>query len=116
MVSTRNMYDIIRKTFRVLAKGPLYIIGLVALMLIDISLSTSLCISLCSYSVTNSIPIFFIVATILFIIQFMLLRSVPGRTSGRRFQFSSLMSQYSTRHVVMLFQLVLAAFIGVILL
>jgi hypothetical protein len=45
----------------------------------------------------------------------MLIRSMPGRTSARRFQFSSL-SQYSTRHVVMLFQLILAAFIGSILL
>ncbi len=46
----------------------------------------------------------------------MLIRSIPKRTSARKFQFSSLRSQYSTRHIVMLFQLVIAGVMGVILL
>jgi len=110
------MFNVMRKTVHVLAKSPLYLIGLMAIMLIDTSLSTSLCISLCLYTVTSSIPIFLILATVFFIIQIMLIRNVFGRTSGKSFKSSILMSRYLTSNVVILFQVVLAALIGVILL
>ncbi len=104
------MYDIIRKTAITITKSPLYLIGMMAIMLIDTSLSTSFCISVCSYSLASAVPIFLVVAAISFVIQYFIIRKLPGRTNA-----TTNLKRNWNRHSIILFQIILAALIGVIL-
>jgi hypothetical protein len=104
------MQDIIHKAVNIITKGQLYLIGMMVLMLIDTSLSSSYCINACSYSLASFIPIFFVVAAISFIIQYLLIRKLPvRRNAGTNVKWKW------NRHSIILFQLILSALIGVIL-
>jgi hypothetical protein len=101
------MHDIIHKNANIITKDPLFLIGMMIIMLIDTSLSSSFCINACSYSLASVIPIFFVVAAISFAIQYFLIRKLPVKTNSTK--------QNWNRHAIILFQLILAALIGAIL-
>jgi len=106
------MHEIIHKTANIITKGPLYLIGIMVLMLIDTSLSTSFCINVCSYPLASTIPIFLTITSISFIIQYFIIRKLSARTNTR----TDLKWKWKwNHHAIMLFQLILAALIGVIL-
>ena len=106
------MYETIRKSAIIITKGPLYLIGMMIIMLIDISLSTSFCISVCSYSLASAVPIFLVVAAISFVIQYFIIRKLPVRTNAAT---NLKRNRNRNRHAIILFQLILTALIGVIL-
>lgn len=108
-----DMYNVIRKTAVIITKGPLYLIGMMIIMLIDTSLSTSFCISLCSYSLASAVPIFLAVAAISFVIQYVIIRKLPVRTNIRT---NMNWNRKWGHHAIILFQLILATLIGAILL
>src|SRR2546422_3895237 len=97
----------------IIARSPVFLIALMASMLIDTSLSTSLCITLCFYTLEKSLPIFFSITVFFVAIQFMLIRRVGSRV--KRISLPTFSKLKVIHNTALILQLILVAIIGVTL-